>query len=74
MPETCFIYVFRIVAAVLEKNNLPGAISSMICGGADVGARMAEDERVKLLSFTGSCQVIRIKSRYLLNRNSHATF
>ena len=42
---------------MLEKNGLPGAISSMICGGSDVGARMAEDERVKLMSFTGSCQV-----------------
>ena len=56
---------FRIVASVLEKNNLPGAISAMICGGADVGARMAEDERVKLLSFTGSCQVTTVLKFHL---------
>lgn len=27
----------------------------MICGGADVGAEMAANEKVKLMSFTGSC-------------------
>ena len=42
---------------MLERNNLPGAICSMICGGADVGAKMAEDSNVKLLSFTGSTEV-----------------
>jgi len=47
----------RIIQQVLEKNELPGAICSMICGGADVGARMSADERVKVMSFTGSCHV-----------------
>lgn len=90
----------RIVAEVLEKNNLPGAICSMTCGGADIGCviqthtsflhtpllfisqllilslcvcvcvrfcvracvcvrsmAMAGDERVGLLSFTGSTHV-----------------
>lgn len=28
----------------------------MICGGADVGAEMARNEQVKLMSFTGSCE------------------
>jgi aldehyde dehydrogenase family 7 protein A1 len=27
----------KIIAQVLERNNLPGAICSMICGLADVG-------------------------------------
>jgi len=27
----------KIIAQVLEKNNLPGGICSMICGGSDVG-------------------------------------
>lgn len=58
----------KIVASVLEKNNLPGAISAMICGGADVGARMAEDERVKLLSFTGSCQIGQIINQTVQKR------
>ncbi len=33
----CTVAVTRIVAEVLEKNNLPGAICSAICGGADIG-------------------------------------
>ena len=47
----------KIIASVLEKNNLPAGICSMICGGADVGAQMSEDERVKLVSFTGSTEI-----------------
>uniref|UniRef100_A0A8C1VK05 aldehyde dehydrogenase (NAD(+)) n=1 Tax=Cyprinus carpio TaxID=7962 RepID=A0A8C1VK05_CYPCA len=51
------VAVTRIVAEVLERNHLPGAICSMTCGGADIGTAMAKDERVGLLSFTGSTQV-----------------
>nr|XP_033784878.1 alpha-aminoadipic semialdehyde dehydrogenase [Geotrypetes seraphini] len=51
------VAVTKIVAQVLEKNNLPGAICSLTCGGADIGTAMAKDERVGLLSFTGSTQV-----------------
>ncbi|XP_044262045.1 putative aldehyde dehydrogenase family 7 member A1 homolog [Tribolium madens] len=47
----------RIVAEVLERNNLPGAIATLCCGGADVGKAMAADDRIKLLSFTGSSQI-----------------
>eukprot|EP00794_Sanderia_malayensis_P009783 gene9783-10782_t len=47
----------RIVADVLDANNFPGAISSMICGGADVGEAMANDERLNLVSFTGSTKI-----------------
>ncbi|XP_001362189.2 alpha-aminoadipic semialdehyde dehydrogenase [Monodelphis domestica] len=58
-PTTSLISVAvtKIVAKVLEDNNLPGAICSMTCGGADIGMAMAKDERVDLLSFTGSTQV-----------------
>uniref|UniRef100_A0A671URL5 aldehyde dehydrogenase (NAD(+)) n=1 Tax=Sparus aurata TaxID=8175 RepID=A0A671URL5_SPAAU len=51
------VAVTKIVAEVLEQNNLPGAICSMTCGGADIGTAMAKDERVDLLSFTGSTHV-----------------
>ncbi|CAH0559480.1 unnamed protein product [Brassicogethes aeneus] len=47
----------KVVAEVLEKNNLPGAIATLCCGGADIGKTMAADPRVKLLSFTGSSQI-----------------
>nr|XP_044987760.1 alpha-aminoadipic semialdehyde dehydrogenase isoform X2 [Jaculus jaculus] len=51
------IAVAKIVARVLEANQLPGAICSLTCGGADIGTAMARDERVNLLSFTGSTRV-----------------
>lgn len=47
----------KIVAEVLEKNNLPGAIAALCSGRADIGKAMAADPRIKLLSFTGSCEV-----------------
>lgn len=47
----------KIMADVLEANNFPGSICSMICGGADVGEAMAQDERLNLVSFTGSTKV-----------------
>lgn len=47
----------KIVAEVLERNNLPGGIASLCSGGADVGKAMAADERIKLLSFTGSSEI-----------------
>ncbi|ENN70170.1 hypothetical protein YQE_00019, partial [Dendroctonus ponderosae] len=50
----------KIVAGVLEKNNLPGAIATLCTGGADIGQSLASDRRIKLLSFTGSCQVGRL--------------
>jgi aldehyde dehydrogenase family 7 protein A1 len=58
-PSTslCSVATTKIVASVLEKNNLPGAICSLVCGGADIGSAMSEDHRVSLMSFTGSTQV-----------------
>ena len=38
-------------------NNLPPAICTTVCGGAEVGEAMARDKRVSLLSFTGSTKV-----------------
>ena len=46
----------KIVAEVFKRNNLPTAV--VLCqGGMDVGKKMVADERVKLLSFTGSTAV-----------------
>jgi len=47
----------KIVTEVLEKNNLPGAVVSLCTGGTDIGKKMAEDPRMKLVSFTGSTEV-----------------
>ena len=47
----------RIMAKVFERNNLPPAICSLVCGGADIGNLIAEDERLPMVSFTGSTNV-----------------
>jgi aldehyde dehydrogenase family 7 member A1 len=57
-PSTSLVSIAttRIVTEVLERNNLPNVIT--LCQGeADVGKQMVRDERVKLLSFTGSTNV-----------------
>ncbi|XP_018427215.1 PREDICTED: alpha-aminoadipic semialdehyde dehydrogenase isoform X2 [Nanorana parkeri] len=51
------VAVTKIIAQVLEDNNLPGAICSLACGGSDIGNAIAKDERVDLVSFTGSTNV-----------------
>jgi len=51
------IAMIKILQSVFEANNLPPAVCSLVCGEADVGAKMAEDERLPLLSFTGSTAV-----------------
>lgn len=51
------VAITKVVASVLEKNGLPGAICSLCQGGTDVGQAIAEDHRIKLVSFTGSTPV-----------------
>ncbi|GJM98694.1 hypothetical protein PR202_ga15724 [Eleusine coracana subsp. coracana] len=55
-PTTPLITVAmtKIVASVLEKNNLPGAIFTAFCGGTEIGQAIARDTRIPLVSFTGS--------------------
>lgn len=58
-PSTPLTHVActRLVADVLEANNLPGGLSGLITGGADVGNALVTDPRVGLVSFTGSTAV-----------------
>merc|ERR1711981_1116275 len=53
----CSIAVHEIIQKVLKKNNLPAGICTLVCGGVDVGKKIAEDPRVDLVSFTGSTNV-----------------
>lgn len=47
----------KIAATVFEKNGYPSAVSSLVIGGAAIGQRMAQDERVPLVSATGSTRM-----------------
>jgi len=51
------IAVTKVVSSVLAANGIPGAISSLCCGGVEVGSAMAKDPRLPLISFTGSTEV-----------------
>ena len=49
--------VSRIIHRVLTRNHLSPAICSLVTGGADIGSAIANDRRIPLVSFTGSCRV-----------------
>jgi aldehyde dehydrogenase family 7 protein A1 len=69
--STCLVTVAtaKIVADVLERNNIPGAVSSMILGpGRSVGEMMINDARLSLMSFTGSTKVGRHVSEVVHSR------
>ena len=53
----CGIAITKVIETVLQRNNLPPGLCSLVCGGADVGAAMAQDKRLPLMSFTGSTQI-----------------
>jgi len=54
----CTIATTKIMAKVFEKNNLPGEICAMVLGsGSSVGEMIINDERLPLISFTGSTAV-----------------
>ncbi|KAI8902719.1 Aldehyde/histidinol dehydrogenase [Globomyces pollinis-pini] len=51
------VAVTKILEKVLEKNNLPGSLCSLVTGGVDVGEAMSKSEQVDLVSFTGSTAI-----------------
>lgn len=53
----CAIACQNILAEVLKENNLPEGISAVVSGGKEVGEWMAQDERIPLVSATGSTRM-----------------
>lgn len=60
-PKTplCAVACQQIIADVFKKNNIPEGVSCLINGDA-VSKTMCKDERVALISFTGSTKVGKI--------------
>ena len=50
----CSIAVQNITAEVLKENDLPEGIFNLVTGGREVGEWMTRDERIPLISATGS--------------------
>ena len=53
----CGIAVQNIIAKVLKRNDLPEGIFNLITGGREVGEWMTEDDRLPLISATGSIRM-----------------
>lgn len=50
----CAIACHKIIARVLASNDVPEGVFNLIIGDASIGASMAEDSRIPLISATGS--------------------
>jgi aldehyde dehydrogenase (NAD+) len=53
----CSIACQQLVADVFAKNNVPEGVSCLVNGGAEVGRLIASDERIPLVSATGSVRM-----------------
>ncbi len=53
----CSLACQAIIAEVLERNNAPEGVSVIINGGREVGEWLANDERIPLVSATGSTRM-----------------
>eukprot|EP00761_Pharyngomonas_kirbyi_P011289 gb/GECH01011314.1/.p1 GENE.gb/GECH01011314.1/~~gb/GECH01011314.1/.p1 ORF type:complete len:514 (+),score=114.46 gb/GECH01011314.1/:1-1542(+) len=52
------VAIMKVMAEVLEKNNLPAGVAVGIAGNdSDIGEMMTRDDRLDLISFTGSTEV-----------------
>jgi aldehyde dehydrogenase (NAD+) len=53
----CGVACQLIIAKILKENNLPDGISCLVIGGAELGKLMSSDERIPLISATGSTRM-----------------
>lgn len=53
----CGVAVQKIIGNVLKRNDVPESVFSLITGGRDVGEWMTTDDRIPLISATGSIRM-----------------
>ena len=53
----CALACQQILADILKENDLPDGISNLVIGGSEVGQWIAQDNRIALVSATGSTQM-----------------
>lgn len=53
----CGVACQKLVAEVLDKNNLPEGISGLVTGDYRIGEKLAKDTRIPLISATGSTRM-----------------
>ena len=64
----CGIAVQKIVAEVFAKNHVPEGVNGLIQGGREVGEWMSHDERIPLVSATGSTRMGKALSAAVASR------
>lgn len=64
----CGVACQNLIAETLQENNMPEGISCMINGGYEVGELMTKDERVPLISATGSIRMGKIVGQVVASR------
>ncbi|KAK7050018.1 hypothetical protein VNI00_005449 [Paramarasmius palmivorus] len=64
----CSIAVTTIIADVLRKNGIDGAVAGLVTGGKDTGEAVVNSRDVELVSFTGSEHVGRIVGQAVASR------
>lgn len=64
----CAVACQQILVNVLESNDAPSAVSSIISGGQEVGRLMTGDSNIPLISATGSCAMGRAVGSAVSNR------
>ena len=65
----CAIAVQNILAEVIKDNNLPEGLFSLIVGrGSSIGEKMLNDQRLPLISITGSTRVGRHGAKVIAER------
>ncbi|KAF8336651.1 NAD-aldehyde dehydrogenase [Cantharellus anzutake] len=64
----CAIAVTRIIARVLERNGIDGAVAGLVCGDKLVGETVVGSPNVDMISFTGSERVGRIVGKNVQDR------
>ena len=53
----CAVACQKIIAEVLDANNLNGGISTLVIGEAEIGKLLSADKRIPLVSATGSTRM-----------------
>jgi aldehyde dehydrogenase (NAD+) len=53
----CGVAIFEIVKEVFKDNNVPEGVNCLVQGGRELGEWMSNDERISLISATGSTRM-----------------
>ncbi|EPQ27547.1 uncharacterized protein PFL1_05085 [Pseudozyma flocculosa PF-1] len=58
----------KLIVSVLERHNLPLALASLVCGDVETGQALTRDERVQMVSFTGSEKIGKVVAQDVAGR------